>query len=121
MVFGVFGRNGYGERSTWHRLCGRCGDRRHRRRGGDAVDDAALRPRTAGAGDNYAPSAPNIAVVGAAGTGESNKRLSSRALGFVERAAAPLVGVRLGETANERGEAVPPSTAATTSVVTTDM
>jgi gas vesicle protein len=79
-----------------------------------------LRSRMMGQGDDYAPGAPNIAVSGATGAGGRTERLSSRALGFVERAAAPLVGVRLGETANERGEAVPPSTAATTSVVTTD-
>src|SRR6476646_2679135 len=39
------------------------------------------------------------------------ERLSNRALGFVERAAAPLVGVKLGQTANEREEAPPPPVA----------
>jgi hypothetical protein len=61
-----------------------------------------LRSRMMGEGDDYAPSGPQVGV---GETRPHEERLTSRALSFVERAAAPLVGVRLGETADERGEA----------------
>ncbi len=56
-----------------------------------------LRGQMMGQGDDYAPG-----VEPAGGGGSSDTSLSNRALGLVERAAAPLVGMRLGETANER-------------------
>ena len=72
-----------------------------------------LRTQLMGDGDDYAPGAPNVAVPDTAAPSGGADRLSSRALGFVERAAAPLVGVRLGETANERGASATASTSLT--------
>ncbi|MDQ4099978.1 MAG: hypothetical protein M3121_05725 [Chloroflexota bacterium] len=76
-----------------------------------------LRTRMMGAGDD---SARETTIVIAPKTEGREERLSSRALGLVERVAAPLVGVRLGETAVERRDDTVVSTTSTASTVTTD-
>lgn len=71
-----------------------------------------LRSRMMGGGDDYAPGGaalPHVRFIREDSTPSGRERLSSRALGVVERVAAPLVGVRLGETAEERGETAAPT------------
>lgn len=76
-----------------------------------------LRTRMMGSGDDYAPGTTDLPAPKTEGRDE---RLSSRALGLVERVAAPLVGVRLGETADERRDDTVISTASTVTTDTAD-